>query len=326
MAGPYREKIFGVLVKVETTSGTDAVPTGSADAVKLVGIPTLTYGYLEQGNRDDVQSGRLIREDRTEAAGRFGRIEVTLEVKGSGAAGTAPEADALLRISGRSKSVSAGVSVTYTTLDEGMETGTVYCYSAGKLFKLVGCIASMKLSAEAAKRGLMTFSIVGKMSSDPTEVSLPALTLSSILPPLFHTSVASIGSWASNAGSDPLVVKSAELDDAAITTERPSAGAADGLVGYLITDRAMKQTMNVEVPALATFDAYALSKAVGSSQPLSVWQIGVSAGNRLIIQTGRWSQEAPKMGAVGGINTMSLEGTLGAGAPTSGRDLNLVYS
>jgi hypothetical protein len=51
------------------------------------------------------------------------------------------------------KTVTAGVSVRYSTLDTGMETASVYCWSLGKLFKLVGASATMKVSADAAKRG-----------------------------------------------------------------------------------------------------------------------------------------------------------------------------
>jgi hypothetical protein len=73
MAGPYRERVFGVLAKIETTSGTDAVPVAGTDAVKVVGIPQLSsYDFLETGERDDVQTGVLISADRVDAAGRWG--------------------------------------------------------------------------------------------------------------------------------------------------------------------------------------------------------------------------------------------------------------
>lgn len=325
MPGPNREKIFGILAKVETTSGTDAAPVPGTDALRVVGIPTLTYDFLESGERDDVQNGVLMSADRTEAAGRFGRIEITLEAKGSGAAGTAPEADALLRACGFSRTIVALTSVTYTTLDAGMETVTLYCYGAGKLFKLVGCVANLKVSAEAAKRGLMVFSVTGKMASDPVEAGLPALTVSAVSPPLFHSATAAIGAWNSGTAGDPLVLKSAEFDTAAQIADRPSAGALDGLIGYLITDRKARQSMTVEVPGLAAFDPFTLSKSAGSAQPVSSWQIGTVVGNRLKVQTGRWSLKAPRMGAAGGITTFTLDGALGSGAPTTGRELNLLF-
>jgi hypothetical protein len=45
----YRERVYGLLVKIEPTSGTDSVPTAGTDAVQTVGLPTITVDYLEQG-------------------------------------------------------------------------------------------------------------------------------------------------------------------------------------------------------------------------------------------------------------------------------------
>lgn len=321
----YRERIYAILAKIETTSGTDAVPVAGTDAVQTVGVPVITIDYLEPGTRDDVQNGVLINADRTEAAGRFGTIEVSLEVKGGGTAGSTPEADAFLRMSGFAKTVSAGVSVRYSTIDTALETGTLYCYSAGKLFKLVGCAASARVSADAAKRGIITFSVKGKLVADPTEVAVPALTLSTVTPPLFHSASASIGAWTS-ADADPLVVKTATVDLQNTVAERPSAGATDGLIGFVVSDRKTEQTLLVEVPALATFDAFLLSKQGGTSQPTSTWQIGTVVGNRLKVFTGKWSLRAPKLGAQNSVVTQSLEGSLGTGATgATTRELSLLF-
>lgn len=320
-----RERIYGVTAKIETTSGTDSVPAAATDAVRLVGIPTLTYGYLEPGKRDDVQSGALLTVDRAAAAGRNGTIDITVEVKGGGSAGSAPEADVFLRGAGMSKVVAGGVSVTYTTLDDLMETFTMYCYAARKLFKLVGCSCSLKLSAEAMKRGFMTFSVTGRIASDPTQLTTPAFTFSTVNPPLFHSAAATIGAWTS-ADADPLVLKKASIDLGNVVNPRPSAGATDGLIGFAITDRKARQQLTIEVPLLATFDPFALSKATGDTMPITTWQVGTVAGNRLKVQTGRYSIEAPKIGADNAINTYDLDGSLGPGA-TGGvtRELVLLW-
>lgn len=321
----YRERIYAILAKIETTSGVDAVPDPATDGVRTVGIPTLNLDYLEAGTRDDVQNGVLINADRTEAAGRFATIDISLEVKGGGTAGSAPETDALLRMAGFAKTVTGGVSVRYSTIDTALETGTLYCYSAGKLFKLVGCAASMKVSADAAKRGIYTFSVKGKVVSDPTEAAVPALTLSTVTPPLFHSVTASIGAWTS-ADADPLVIKNATIDLQNTVAERPSAGATDGLIGFVVSDRKTQQTMVVEVPALATFDAIAQSKLGGTSQPVSQWQIGTAVGNRMKVFTGKWSLRAPKYGAQNSVVTQTLEGSLGTGASgATTRELSLLF-
>lgn len=321
----YRERVYGVLVKIETTSGTDAVPDPAVNAVAPSGVPTITVDYLEQGLRDDMQNGTLITPDRAEAAGRFGTLELKVEIRGGGTAGSTPEADALLRMSGLSVTTSAGVSKTYTTLDTGTETATVYCYGGGKLFKLVGASASLKVDAEAAKRGFMTFSIKGKLGADPTETALPALTFSTVSPPLFHSAATSIGAWTS-ASAEAMQLLTVAIDTGTVVTELPSAGAADGLVGFVVSDRKSTQTMTVRTPAIATFDPYTLSKTAGSATPVTAWQLGTVAGNRCKVATGKWAIKAPKLGAANSVNTYALDGTLGTGAAgATTRELVFLY-
>jgi hypothetical protein len=322
----YRERVYGLLVKIEPTSGTDSVPTAGSDAVQTVGLPTITVDYLEQGLRDDVQNGILIAPDRTSAAGRFGKIEnITLEIRGSGFAGTAPESDALLRAAGFSHTIVPGVSTLYTTLDTGMETVTAYAYAAGKLFKLVGCVATFEESAEAAKRGFFKFSLTGRIASDPTETALPALTLPTQLPPLFHSASTAIGTWTSGSG-EPMQLLSVDIKGNETISALPSAGATDGLAGHLLSGRKMSQTMKIRTPALASFDPYALSKLEGAAMPATSHQIGTAAGNRCKVTTGKWSLVAPKIGAQDSVFTYDLDGTLGAGAVgATARELALLF-
>ena len=332
MAGPYREKIFGVALKIQPVPGTDAVPA-VANGLRVVGISTLKWDFMEPGEREDVISGQLGTVERTDAAGRWGALDVVLEAKGAGAAYAVgvvePECDVLLRIAGMVRTFIATAlseSVLYTTADNGFEIASCYCWSAGKLFKLIDCVATLKFTAEAGKRGFFSATITGLMRSDPIEAALPALTFSSVKPPLFHTSVATIGAWSSAAAADPLVLKDLSIDFQNSVVDRPSAGALDGLAGYLIADRKVRQEMTIEVPALATFDAPALAKATGTNLPLSAWQHGQAQYNRMKGQTGRWQLVAPGGGAVKSINTYKLAGGLVIGAaPTSLREINFLF-
>lgn len=326
-----REKVYGVLAKIESTSGTDAVPVAGTDGVRLANVPTLTFGYLEAGLRDDMQTGRLGAIERAIPAGRHASLDVVLELKGAGAAYSAsvvPEADVLWRMAGMARTLDTTLSnefVRYTTLDAGMETGTLYCYTANKLVKLVGCVASPKLVGEALKRGFVTFTVTGRVAEDPTEVALPAITLSTVAPPLFHTGATSIGAWTQASGS-PLVLRRAELDFGTQISDRPSAGATDGLIGYLITDRRIRQNMVVETVPLATFDPFAMSKASGAGLPTTAYQFGTVQYNRAKVVTGRWALEAPGDGADRGLKTWPLQGNLVMGTEAiTGRELYIRY-
>jgi hypothetical protein len=326
MPGPYRERIYGIAIKIETTSGTDSVPDPTADAIVTVGVPQFTGDYLEPGTRDDVVNGTLITATRTTAAGRFGKVTLRTEVKGSGAPGTMwPALDALLRMAGFSKTVVASTSVRYSTADTGLETASVYCWTLGKLFKLVGAVATFKYSFEAPKRAFFDFEITGRLVADPTETALPALTFSTVLPPLMHSVPATLGAWTSG-DTEPLVLRSGGIDAGNVVTDRPSAGATDGLIGYTITDRKANQNWIIEAVSITAFDPFALSKLPGTSQPTSSHQIGTVAGNRLKVFTGTWSLVWPDPGAANALVTYGLKGSLGAGASGAAtRELSLLF-
>lgn len=318
----YPEKLLAVLVKNEATSGVDAVPTGT-DAVRPVGIPTFTPGYLEPGLRDDVVLGTHGSIGRTAPAGRIGTVQITTEVRGRGSAygaGTGPEANALLVSSAMQAALGGGAGtekIEYFSVDTGYSTCTVYAYAAGKLIKLVGCVVDCVLAVDAMRRAFFQWTITGRMASDPTEAALPALTFNATEPPLFHSATATIGAWSSAAGADPLVLRTASIAWGNVIADRPSAGATDGLIGYQITDKKMKQTLGYEVPSLASHDAFALSKAVGAAQPFSTWQIGTTQYNRIKISTGRWAMEAPSFSQQNGLWLWNVTGNLVQGTETT---------
>lgn len=331
----FREKVFGVLAKIEVTSGTDSLPVAGTDAVRQIGIPTLEYAYLETGERQDAESGVLGAVERAVPAGTFGRIDITLEIRGAGAAYSAtvkPEADVFWRMAGFgvTTSFTAGAeSYRYQSIDSGMQTGTLYLHAANKLFKMVGCVAAPKLTGEALKRGFVTFSVTGKIILAVTEIAVPALTINVTLPPLFHSGATSIGAW-TQASAAPLVLRRVDLDFGTVINDRPSAGATDGLIGYVITDRRIRQTMLVEVVPLATFDPYVMSKAVGATLPTTAYQWGVTGApgqyNRLKVVTGRWALLAPGHGSDRGLNTWNLVGDLVQGTePVTSREAHFLY-
>lgn len=330
----FRPRILAAAAKIEAVSGTDSVPTLAANAVGLVGIPTLNPAFLEGGLRDDVVFGGLGTIDRSAPAGRHATIDLTLEVKGFGAAYSAanrPECDVFLRGCGKSAVVDATVGaekVTYTTLDDGFETFTLYLWSASKLFKLVGCVATCRFAFTANNRVLVTFSVTGKMASDPVQQALGAVTLNQTIPPLWHTATTSIGAW-SSASAEPLIMTRLELDLANTVVPRPSAGATDGLIGHYISDRKARVSTDVEQVGLAVFDPYAISKqagGAGGTDTKLTTQIGGTQYNRMRLFTGRIALEPPTRTEVNGLAGWGLAGNLVAATESvSGREVRLVF-
>jgi hypothetical protein len=332
--GAFRPRVLAVAVKIETTSGTDSVPTLAANAVSLIGVPTIGMAYLEAGKRGDVVTGVLGNVDRAAPAGRHVSIDLKLEVKGFGAAYSAvnlPEIDALLRGSGLLHTVvvtGGSESVTYVTLDDQMETFTLYAWTANKLWKLVGCVAKPKLTGTALQRGIWDFNVIGKLVTDPATTAFSAPTLNQTVPPLFHSGAAQIGAAFTTAVAEPLIIKTTELDFGTTVSERSSAGATDGIIGWTISDRNARQKMTIEQVTLATFDPYAASKqnSSGAIDTKAQYQWGNAQYNRLKVFTGRWAIEAPTHPDVNNLSGWDLQGDLVLGTePVGLRELRLLY-
>jgi len=209
-----------------------------------------------------------------------------------------------------------------------METATIYAWTAHKLFKLVGCVAKPKLTGTALKIGTMDFSVVGKMVTDAVDVTpFVAPTLNQTVPPLFHSGAAQIGAGWTTASAEPLIIKTAELDFGNTVSERSSAGATDGIIGWIVTDRKMALKMAVEQVTLATFDPYTASRqnSVISNLPVQ-FQWGSAQYNRLKVFTGRWALKAPGDAAVNNLSGWDLNGELvQTTEATSGREIRLLY-
>lgn len=322
-----RHRIVGVALKAETTEGTDSVPTFAANAVRPIGIPVLATSYLDDGDRSDEQHGGMGVIAAGAATGRSAQFDLTLSLKGAGAdysTGVRPEWDVPLRAAGFSATQSGAAGsglVTYTTLDAGaFETFTAYVITdESKLYKLVGCIAAPKIAAEATKRATISFTIMGRMSADPTESALGAQTLSTVVAPPFVGQSCNIGAFTS-AAATPLILRKLDVDFGTATTTRASAGAADGHAGYAITDRKLDCTLELEQVPLATFDPFALSRQAqpGGVDTAVSFAVGGTQFNRVKVTLGQFAFRAPAHGDSSGLGTWTLKGPVLARSIASG--------
>lgn len=324
---PERIKIFAIAAKIQAAEGTDSVPTFADNAVRPVGMSELQISYLDDGDRSDEQHAGMGVVGQGERVGRMGQIDVALAIKGGGADYSAgankPEWDAFLRAAGFSATVAGGVgagTIDYTTLDSGvLERLSLYCQSANKLYKLVDCVALPKLSAEAAKRGVFTFTVIGKLVAEPTENAFSTQTLLSLAAPAFHSQAISIGAFATP------VVRKLDLDIGTVHTPRPSAGATDGIAGFEITDRRVKLNMEIEVVPLSTFNPYAISKQAfpGATDTKVNFQVGAAQFNRVKFALGQWAFATPPNTDNSGLATWNLQGDILARSLASGREITI---
>jgi len=196
---------------------------------------------------------------------------------------------------------------------------SLYCQSANKLYKLIDCIALPKLSAEAAKRGVFTFTVIGRLSAEPAENAFTTQSLLSLAAPAFHSQAITIGAFATP------VVRKLDLDIGTVHTPRPSAGATDGLAGFEITDRRVKLNMEVEVVPLSTFNPYAISKQAypGATDTKVNFQVGAAQFNRVKFALGQWAFATPPNSDNSGLATWNLSGDILARSLASGREITI---
>lgn len=125
----FRDKTL--LAKIETTYGTDAAPTGAANAIQVMDLAivpqdgeTVTHDYVrpDLGARPQIPVNTHVS------------LEFSVSAAGSGTAGTAPGYGALLRGSGMAEVISAAASTQASpALSVGTPTGT-FTYTAGSAF------------------------------------------------------------------------------------------------------------------------------------------------------------------------------------------------
>lgn len=146
-----------ILAKIETTLGTDAVPTGAANAL-LVNEPSLDYTY-NNVDRDNIRS--YLGASEQLVGSRFVTLGFTVEMAGSGAAGTAPAWGALMQGCGMAETITAAQRVEYNPISTGFKGLSIYYYDDGVLHKALGCMGNVEVLAEEGTIPKFRFSFVG---------------------------------------------------------------------------------------------------------------------------------------------------------------------
>ncbi|MFM2056041.1 MAG: hypothetical protein RLY71_426 [Pseudomonadota bacterium] len=133
-----------VLAKIETTIGVDAVPTGAANAV-LVRNVTLTP--LEATNVDRALIRPFLGGSEQLVGALSVKVEMTVELAGSGTAGTAPAWDALLQVCGVAGATAATPSrYEYNPISAALKTATIYIHDDGALHKLLSAMGEVEFT------------------------------------------------------------------------------------------------------------------------------------------------------------------------------------
>ena len=157
-----------LLGKIESAKGTDSVPTKAADAIRVRSFDVVV---------DSAKIERQVVKDTWgslphDIGKQMMTLTVEFELRGSGAAGTAPDWGVIARCAGLSETVAASTSVTYDLSTDGNEGTTFYAYKDGLGWQFVGSAGTITGQYTIGEHVICTAEIKATYKA-PTVVALP---------------------------------------------------------------------------------------------------------------------------------------------------------
>lgn len=168
-----------VLAKIETTYGTDAVPTGGANAIL---VSNVTANPLNAQNVDRGLIRAYLGGSEQLVGTAFKEASYDVEIQSSGTLGTAPPWGPLLRACGFAETITASTRVEYTPITNGVESLTQYIFDSGVLHKLLGSRGNAQFNLGVSERPIFSFNFLGIDGGD-TAAANPSTTLTAFRTP-----------------------------------------------------------------------------------------------------------------------------------------------
>lgn len=168
-----------ILAKVETTYGTDSVPTGAANAI-LVSNASFDINY-NNVSRDLIRP--FLGGSEQLVGTRFVQLQFDVELANSGTAGTAPAWAPLLRACGFAEAVlTTPARVEYTPVSASFTSLSIYYHIDGVRRVALGCMGTAEIMLNEGERPMFRFTFTG-LDGGRTAVADPAVTLTAFRVP-----------------------------------------------------------------------------------------------------------------------------------------------
>jgi len=233
-----------LLAKVEASYGVDPTPTGPANAI--LAAPVDTRLDVAKINLSAVR--RSISAQKITLGRKMVEFTVTVDLKGSGAAGTPPEFGALMRACSMAETINAGVSVVYKPENDAasMKSITIYFYYDGRLRKALGCMGNFTLSAPPGGVPQLVFNLRGKLSSD-ADAALPNdQVYQSTEPVIIESGGVSFGAF------NDAVIRNISYVTGNSLIDRMDVNSAEGVKGVFVSGRDPRLSTSIEAELEAT--------------------------------------------------------------------------
>uniref|UniRef100_A4WS45 Uncharacterized protein n=1 Tax=Cereibacter sphaeroides (strain ATCC 17025 / ATH 2.4.3) TaxID=349102 RepID=A4WS45_CERS5 len=259
----WKNKIL--LAKIETAYGTDAAPTGAANAVLATDV---TLSPMEGNDVARNLDLPWFGSQGSVAVDLHAKLSFKVELAPSGTKGTPPAWGPLLRACGMAEVIVANTSVTYNPISSGFESLSLHLWVGATQYKLSGARGTCTLRLGASAIPYLEFEFTG-LFSQPAEGARPTPTLTSWKAPRVAST---LNTPTFTIAGTPMVLRSFALAMGNAIEPRFLIGSE----AVLITDHAETIEATVEAVPLTTFNPYALA-ATGSTVAVSLVH-GTTAG------------------------------------------------
>ncbi len=244
----WRSKIL--LAKIETTYGTDAVPTPAANAILATDVKLLPMEGTDVSRDLDLP---YIGPQGTIPNELHAKLSFKVELAPSGTAGTAPAWGTLLRACGCAQTINAATSVVYNPITDSHESATFYLWIGSTRYVLLGARGTARFTINAQGIPYIEFEFTG-LFTQPSEQARTTPTLTAFQKPRV-ASTANTPTFTINAVA--MVMRSFELDLRNKVENRFLVGAE----AILITQREDMIKTQVEAQPLTSFNPFTLAAA-----------------------------------------------------------------
>ena len=300
-------------MELESSYGVDPTPTGT-DAVLVRNLDIIPQ-QSDVVNRDLIRpylgaSEQLLANTRVECT-------FSVELAGSGTAGTAPQYGKALQACGLSETISAGVSVTYAPVSASFSSVTIHYNNDGVRHKVTGARGTFTLNTSVGEIPSIDFTMTGIYNA-PDDSAAPSVTFEDQATPLiFKNGNTNTFSLLSYSGC----LQSLSMDIGNTVVYRELIGCDKEVI---ITDRNASGSVSIEMVSIATKDYFTAALTDGALGDLT-FQHGTTAGNIVDFASARVDIGDVSYGDQDGIAMLNIPYT--AIPSSAGNDeFSLVYT
>ncbi len=302
-----------ILIKIESTYGTDAVPVEGTDAILVE-----SQGWANEGLR--MNERPAVRANigllQSVYGGRLGSVTFDVELKGSGGAvDDPPEIGTALRACGLGEMINAAADVTYEPVSTGIESVTIYYFQDGIRYILTGCRGNVSFNLETGAVGKASFTFTGHIAL-PTDVALPAPTYDGVVPVAIINTPFVIGGFSA-------IINALTFDMSNTIAMPPDMAAIDGYSEVQITQRDVNGSFDPEAELVAV-DTPLTDLENGVAQALTTGKIGSGTGAEYQVTMPAVYYRDVSPGDRDGVRT--LETPFGATESTGDDEVSIVFT